>query len=181
MSDEPHPSLILVGLRGSGKTTLGRRLGGELDRPFVDLDDETAALMRSPDAGAAIRAHGLDAFRAAEVKALAGVLRGEGLVVALGGGTPTAPGAPALIREEQRHARVSVAYLRASAETLRRRLAADPTDRPGLIADDPLAEIERVLEARDEAYKRLANVVIEVDGLDPELACGAVLDWARSV
>lgn len=175
------PSLLLIGLRGSGKSTLGRRLAGELRRPFVDLDDETAALLKAPSAGHAIRALGLDAFRAAERRALEGVLRGAGLVVALGGGTPTAPGAADLITAEQRHARVTVAYLRASAATLRERLAADPTDRPALLGDDPLAEIERVLDARDEPYKHLANAVVDVDGLDLELAYAALRDWAQSV
>ncbi|GJM17880.1 MAG: shikimate kinase 2 [Phycisphaeraceae bacterium] len=173
------PTLILIGLRGSGKTTLGKRLAAELDRPFVDLDDETARLMHAPDAGAAIREHSLRAFRAAETRALAGVLRGTGLVLALGGGTPTAPGASDLIAEEQRRARVRVAYLRASATTLRERLAQDPTDRPPLLGgEDPLAEIERVLEQRDVPYRTLANAVIDVDGLDPELAFAALRDWA---
>lgn len=181
MTECTPPNLVLIGLRGSGKTTLGRRLANELAQPFVDLDDETAALLKAAHAGQAMRDHGLDAFRAAEVRALGGVLRGAGLVIALGGGTPTAPGARAMIEAEQQHARVSVAYLRASATTLRDRLAADPTDRPPLLGTDALAEIERILDARDEPYKHLANTVIDVDGLDLDLAYAALRDWAQSV
>lgn len=173
--------LVLIGLRGSGKTTLGRRLAGELDRRFVDLDDVTAAAMGEPDPGKALRAHGVERFRDAEGAALREALSVPGGVLALGGGTPTAPGARETLDEAQRAARVSIAYLRADAPTLRARLQRSDVDRPALISDDPLAEIEALLEQRDELYKQIANGVIDVGGIDEALALEYLLDWARGV
>lgn len=171
--------LALMGLRGSGKSTLGRALARDLDRPFVDLDDRTAALLGEPTAGAGLRRHGEPAFRQAEARALEAALGSPGTVLALGGGTPTAPGARDLIEDAQRRAAASLVYLRASAPTLRARLAAGEVERPPLLGADPLSEVETLLERRDPLYCRLANLVLDVDGVDRELLLSALLAWAR--
>ena len=171
-------NLVLIGLRGSGKTTLGKRLAKRLERAFVDLDDVAARHLGETSVGACIRKRGLNAFRGAESVALEQTLASDGQVVALGGGTPTAPGASDLLAERQRRADVSIAYLRGSAETLREHLLRSGTaDRPPLIGDDPLVEVEAVLAERDEPYTKLANVVIDIDGVDEDLVLEALLDW----
>ncbi len=67
--------IVLMGLRGSGKSTLSRALGTALSRPVVDLDDRTAALLGRATPGEALRLHGLAAFRDAEVRALCDVMK----------------------------------------------------------------------------------------------------------
>lgn len=158
-------NLILIGLRGSGKTTAGQRAAGLLRRGFVDLDDRTPRLLNAPTVADAWNTHGEPAFRQAEVRSLRETLAQADQIIALGGGTPTAPGAPDLIRAEQAAGRARVIYLWAPAATLRERLAAtDLSKRPSLTGADPLAEIERVLATRDEAYRSLADIVLATDG-----------------
>jgi shikimate kinase len=158
-------NLILIGLRGSGKTTAGRLAAERLGRGFVDLDDETARVLNAATVGEAWREHGEPAFREAEARALGETLARDGLIIALGGGTPTAPGASDLIAHEQQSGRASVIYLWAPAAVLRERLAAtDISTRPSLTGADPLAEIERVLAVREELYRSLADLVLATEG-----------------
>lgn len=167
--------LILIGLRGSGKSTLARELAARLSGAWVDLDDVTPRELACATVADAWSTRGEPAFRAAEVAALAKVLAGDALVIALGGGTPTAPGAAELLRAEQHAGRARVVYLRASPTTLRVRLRdAMGANRPSLTGGDPLAEIEDVFARRDGPYRRIADRVIEVDGMSEAAAAEAL-------
>ncbi len=158
-------NLILIGLRGSGKTTVGRIVAQRLGREFVDLDDETAQDLGATSVAPAWRAHGEPEFRQAEGRALREVLRSDGRVIALGGGTPTAPGAESMLRDAQAAGRVRIVYLWAPAAALRDRLAAtDLSERPALMGASPLSEVEQVLAQRDALYRSLADVVLVTDG-----------------
>lgn len=158
-------NIVLIGLRGSGKTTVGRKAAAALGRPFVDLDDLTPKLLGASSVAAAWSRCGERSFREAETRALAGVLENGGQVIALGGGTPTAPGAADLLRKERDALSVRLIYLHASADDLRERLgAADLTNRPTLTGANPLAEIDVVLARRDPLYRELAGTVVEIGG-----------------
>jgi shikimate kinase len=170
-------NLVLIGLRGSGKTTLGRAAAARLGREFVDLDAVTPGLLGANTVREAWAAHGEGAFRGAELRALEGVLAAGGRVVALGGGTPTAPGAEELLSKARAEGRAVVVYLRAGADELRRRLSgADNADRPALMGEDPLAEIERVLAARDGLYLSLADEVVETEGVPEREVVGRLVE-----
>jgi len=159
--------LLLIGLRGSGKTTLGRLLAQRRGLPFLDLDELTPEILGEKTVAAAWRRHGEPAFRVAEAAALRRTLADpQPHVIALGGGTPTAPGAADAIRQAQADGAAFAIYLRADPATLRQRLAgAENSNRPSLTGADPLAEIDRVFTRRDPIYRELANWVIEVGGL----------------
>lgn len=160
------PTIILIGLRGSGKTTLGREFALESARDFIDLDDVTPRFAGCRTVTEAWHRHGEEGFRTAEARALVDALRNQGIVLALGGGTPTAPGARDMLVERQRTARAVIVYLRAGADTLRRRLSnADNAHRPSLTGAGILEEIDAVFERRDPLYLALADEVVEVDGL----------------
>jgi shikimate kinase len=156
--------VALLGLRASGKTTLGRALAERLGRRFVDLDDRTLALLGDDTIAGAFRRAGEPAFRAAETEALVRALDEDGIVLALGGGTPTAPGAETMLRDAQARGRTTLVYLRCEPDVLRSRLRAAGgagVNRPSLTGDGPLDEIERVHAARDPLYRALADVVLE--------------------
>ncbi|MCW5776862.1 MAG: shikimate kinase [Phycisphaeraceae bacterium] len=168
--NDPRASILLMGLRGSGKSVLGPRLSERLGRPFIDLDAVTVAYLGEGTLRELWERHGEARFRQAEYRALVNQAfprTNPGPVVALGGGTPTAPGAADFLRNASARGMGVMVYLRASPATLRARLAgADNTGRPSLTGEDPLAEIEVVHAARDPLYGELADMVVEVDGLD---------------
>jgi shikimate kinase len=173
--------VILMGLRGCGKSTLGRSAAAALAWPFVDLDDHTPKVLGASSVAEAFTKHGQPAFRKAEATALEAVLRTATtpVVLALGGGTPTAPGADALLKNAQRHGALLV-YLRAGEATLRARLAqADNAHRPSLTGNDPLLEIGPVLAQRDPLYLDLASDVVNVDGLGESAVVEKLLALAR--
>jgi shikimate kinase len=162
-------NLILIGLRGSGKTTAGRLAADLLGRDFTDLDEETARLLNAPTVAEAWRERGEPAFRRAEVRALRSALARDRQIVALGGGTPTAPGACELLRAEQAAGRARVLYLWAPAAALRERLrGTDLASRPSLTGADPLTEIEHVLAQRDDLYRTVADLVITTEAHSPD-------------
>lgn len=173
-------NLILVGLRGSGKTTVGRMVAARLGRPFLDLDDVVARSLGAATVAEAWRAHGQAGFREAETRALRDVLMIDSRVVALGGGTPTAPGTADLLREARE--RTVIVYLVASAAALRVRLATtDISSRPSLTGADPLAEIEIVLAGRDPLFRELADAVVETDEKSVEEVAERVAALAGAV
>ncbi len=174
--------ILLIGLRGSGKSTVGAMVAAALGRPFVDLDPLTAGVLGFAAPGDALRTLGEPAFRDGEHQALAQVLVGPPAVVALGGGTPTHEPCAELIRALTSDGRVRVLYLRASPAVLRARLSAtDLSTRPGLLGGDPLAEIEALHTRRDPLYLGLAQGVVAVDGQRAEDTAASVLATLRDV
>ena len=166
--------LILIGLRGSGKSTIGRALAAHLHVPFTDLDDLTAQSLGAHSASAALRTHGEPAFRRAEAAALSTALSNTNQVLSLGGGPPTAPRAADLLKQAQATG-ATIVYLRATAETLRHRLQSTPHDRPSLTGADPAAEAEQILAQRDPLYLTLADKVIATDNHTPPLLLATLL------
>lgn len=169
----PRP-LLLIGLRGSGKSTLGRLVAERLVADglvaaFSDLDDAVLARLGHATVAEAWKTLGEPAFRAAETACLRERLpeslddRTPPTVVALGGGTPTAPGAAELLGEARERGLVTIVYLRAQPETLRARLGAADANRPSLTGAGTLDEIDAVFAARDGLYQELATEIIEID------------------
>jgi len=155
------PRVLLFGMMGVGKTTVGRLLAAHLGWRHVDVDDEVVRT-----AGRSIdelwRHGGEAAFRAAERAALADVLDGDGpAVVSVGGGAPLAEDN----RARMRAAGINV-WLRARTATLVERIGSGG-GRP-LLADDPGGAVARLAVEREPSYAGLADVVVDVDGRTPE-------------
>lgn len=169
---DAHPRLALVGLRGSGKSSVGRALAAQLGAPFVDLDLELCdSRAPSPGPGASagelLAALGEPAFRELELAALERVAARPGAqVLATGGGVVETPRALDLLRRGY-----TCVWLRAPLDLLERRIAADPTLRPRLAGKSLAEELERLAARREPCYQGLAQAVIEVEGRAPlELA-----------
>ena len=165
-------TLLLMGLRGSGKSTIGRLVAARAGVRFLDLDEATAALLGGGSVAEVWSRHGEGRFREAETRALQNLdlMGGSELrVVALGGGTPTAPGAPEILEAAARAGPALLIYLRARPDALRDRLGAtDVATRPSLTGAGTLAEVEAVFAARDPLYRRLASLVLDTDACEPE-------------
>jgi shikimate kinase len=170
--------LVLIGLRASGKSTTGRLLAQELGVPFVDLDDRTATLLGAETVGEAFRSAGEQRFREAESQALRAALDEPPQVIALGGGTPTAPGAAAMISAARDSSAAAVVFLDPGLETLAARLERDEGDRPSLTGLGVVAEIEAVAARRRPLYAALADLVFTGE-VDSVMIKGAVFGAGR--
>jgi len=166
-----HPAIVLIGLRGSGKTTLGTLLAARLGSRFIDLDNRTIARSGHPSVSAMFRAVGEPAFRAAECAALQDVLATDarhGAVIALGGGTPTAPGARALLETARANGSIRIVLLEAPPAVLGARLSVAPGDRPLLMGTNFTEEAALLGERRLPAYRALADSTVTTGGTTAE-------------
>jgi shikimate kinase len=148
--------IVLVGMMGVGKSTIGRRLAGRLSVPFLDADAEieTAAGMSIPDI---FEVHGEPHFRDGEVRVIARLLEGGPAVLATGGG--------ALMREETRRRigdkAVSI-WLKAEVDVIMRRVRRR-ADRPLLQTADPEGTVTRLIGEREPLYQRADLTIISRD------------------
>jgi len=171
-------SLVLVGYRGTGKSTVGRILAERLGLAFADADVELEAI-----AGRSIPAifaeQGEAAFRDWEEKVLSDLCTRPGTIVATGGGV--------VLRERNRNLIRSfgfVTWLTADPEVLAGRLRAEPgglANRPSLTAEGTLGEIARVLKERTHLYRAVAHAIVDTNQKTPLQTAEAILDlWPRS-
>jgi shikimate kinase len=147
-------TLALVGMPGSGKSTVGRHLARHLGWRFIDSDHEIERRI-----GGSIRAffeqHGEPAFRDLEQQVVTDLAKSADTVLATGGGT--------VLREANRAALKAfgkVIYLRSTPEDLYRRLRHD-THRPLLQVRDPQKRLRDLFAERDPLYRDAADFVIE--------------------
>jgi shikimate kinase len=162
--------VVLVGLPGAGKSTVGKLLATMLGRPFVDIDDEIERI-----AGQSIQAvfehHGEAHFRQLEAEATKNLATQSPSVVATGGGWMTNTRARAALSSNL----IDLIYLRTSVGAAAQRLANDTAVRPlirGRIAEKALSEL---LEQRRSAYESAPRVV-DTDGAPPDEVAKKVLN-----
>jgi len=147
--------IALLGLRGAGKSTLGKKLAESLGVPFVELDREV-----EKEAGARLgevfAMYGQDAFRRFERRALERVLgQYERAVIAAGGSLVTDPGTYQVLRE-----RCRCIWLKASPEEHMSRVIAQGDMRPFKGRSAALGEIEKLLQDRERLYGRADATVL---------------------
>ena len=146
-------SIVLVGMMGAGKSTIGRRLGARLRLPFLDADIEIEAAHAGMTIPEIFATHGEPYFRDGEARVIARLLDGGPAVIATGGG--------AFMREETRNRirdKAVSLWLKADIDVIMKRVKRR-ADRPLLQTADPEATVSRLLEAREPVY-RTADLTI---------------------
>jgi shikimate kinase len=145
-------SLVLVGMMGAGKSTIGRRLASRLAMRFVDADTEIE-LAAGMSISEIFETHGEPYFRDGEARVIARLLGNGSMVLATGGG--------AVLREETRariRERAISIWLKVDAEVILRRVRRR-FDRPLLQTADPAATIGRLIAEREPVYQ-LADITV---------------------
>ena len=164
----PERPLVLVGMMGSGKSNVGKKLARRLEIPFVDSDTEIVerAGQSIPELFAT---QGEAAFRQREAAMITELLeRSPRLIIATGGGAVLDPATRARLRSG-----ATVVWLRATAGPLAQRIKRDGS-RP-LLADDPDGAVRRLVAEREPLYREVADHVIDVDHLERKVVTERVL------
>jgi len=147
-------NLILVGMMGSGKTTMGRALAKHLGKVFVDSDEEI-----QKRTGVTIPhifdIEGETGFRQRETAAIRDLVERDNMVLATGGGAVLAEQSRELMRQNG-----IVVYLKANVHDLWQRTRHD-RNRPLLQTADPYAKLTELFQQRDPLYLQVADIVMQ--------------------
>jgi shikimate kinase len=158
--------IALVGLRASGKSSVGKALAERMDLPFVDLDEEIVARANVPgldSCGEVLIVLGEPSFRTVETAALRSVCDRRGpAVIATGGGAIESSLNRALLAQ---HA--TVVWLKVEIPILQARLRAELKSRPPLLGKSAVDEVPLIAARRAPLYAEAADYVLEADVGDP--------------
>lgn len=164
--------LVLVGLPGSGKSTVGRAVSKRLSRPFLDFDAEIEK--REGISIARIFAEkGEAVFRSMEYALTQELAAAPPMVLAPGGGWVTIPGVMALLRPPGR-----IIHLQISPQEALRRLSRSRIVRPLLAQADPAMAMQNLWERRNALYA-LSDVTVNVEAVDSQRLIDSVVALAH--
>jgi shikimate kinase len=160
--------IVLVGMMGAGKTTVGRRIAARLNRHFLDSDEEIekAAQMSIPEI---FEQRGESEFRAGETRVIARVLKDTEIVLATGGGAFVNGETRALVKGEA----ISV-WLKANADILFERVSRR-SNRPLLKTPNPRATLEKLIEERYPIYAE-ADITVSSRDVPQDVVAQDVID-----
>ena len=168
-------NIFLVGPTGAGKTTVAERLARHYRTTACDSDAviEERAGMTISDLFAR---RGEEAFRKTEERVIDELTKKQSLVVAIGAGAVLSQRTRQLLKERG----VSV-YLRASPQTLQRRLQSELSVRPLLTRRTLPQTLEKMHRQRARLYREVAAISVEVDELSPEQTATAIIKRLKSL
>ncbi|MEO7085299.1 MAG: shikimate kinase [Gemmatimonadaceae bacterium] len=171
VADPSRPHLILVGLPGSGKTTVGQAVAAHTGRTFLDLDIEIER-REGRSISAIFGENGEAYFRKRERDLTEELTMVGNMIISPGGGWVTQPENLRLVRPPG-----ILVYLRVRADTAIERLGSMRSLRPLLMRPNPLAELERLLDERREAYES-ADFVLNSELYDQQRVIEKVTELA---
>jgi shikimate kinase len=179
---DPQTPIILIGMMGCGKTTVGRRLAARIGREFIDADKEIESRCGVPIT-TIFELEGEDGFRRRESQLIDELTRCGGVVIATGGGAVLRASNRACLRE-----RGFVIYLQVGVAELWQRLRRDRV-RPLLRTPNPRQRIADLLVQREPLYQEVAHLTLAsgrgpveelvadiIERLPPSLVSGARVD-----
>ncbi|OGG57590.1 3-phosphoshikimate 1-carboxyvinyltransferase [Candidatus Kaiserbacteria bacterium RIFCSPHIGHO2_01_FULL_55_17] len=165
-----NPNIVLIGMRGGGKSSVAKLLSEKLGRKFLDLDAmvESQEGMGIPEV---VEKYGWGYFRDRESEIVKKAAKQKNAIISTGGGAIGRPENIAALKQ-----RGIVVFLSAPADTLARRIDSETGKRPRLTqAGSTLEEVEAVLAEREKFYETVADIVIDDTGMGLEEKLGEVL------
>ncbi len=174
MAPELPRHVVFIGMRGSGKTTIGRLVAESLRIQFSDLDDLVLASLHRPSVVDVWNRYGERTWRQAEAHCLRIDLGAPPHVLSIGGGAPTFADSRAMLADARRAGKAWFVHLIARLDVLADRIRSG-NDRPSVTGDDPVDELARLLDARLPIYESLADVTIDTSDGSPQDAVRAIL------
>ena len=164
-------NIILIGYRGSGKSTVGRSLAYRMRRRFVDTDD----LIESKEGKISdiVKSHGWDYFRGVEKRIVEEISQEDNLVIALGGGAVLDPDNTVNLERNG-----FIIWLKADREVLRKRMEQDPrtfASRPTLTGKGAVEELDEMIAYRNPFYDKAAKIQFDTSTLDVEAVVENIL------
>jgi shikimate kinase len=167
-------NIVLIGLRGSGKTAVGKILAQKLGREFIEMDELIVrkAGMSIPEI---VEKFGWEKFREIEEEITSQVARRDNIVNASGGGVVTREKNIAKLKENG-----ALVWLTASVDTLIRRVGED-SQRPPLVSGRTQQEdMEITLEERKPLYQKAAELVVDTENKRPEEVAEAIINLLKT-
>lgn len=148
-------NIVLTGLRGSGKTTIGKLIAEKLKWKFVDLDKEIEKSAKAK-IKEIVENHGWEYFRALEKKVTEKIAKGKKLVIATGGGTIIDP-------KNEKHLRknAKLVYLYVKPEICAQRILNDPNRPPLTNKESVKEELKQLYKERSPLYRKSADLIFK--------------------
>jgi len=165
-------NIFLIGIRCTGKTTVGRILARSMSLRFVDTDDGIVRAI-GQSICTAVTERGWDYFRRQEAKIIAEVCAGDGQVVGTGGGVILNPENIVAMNRSG-----TVVWLKAKPETTVRRMKIDDDSRgvrPSLTGKPASVEVGEVLSQRTPLYRQASDIEVMTDNRSPEIVAGEII------
>jgi len=165
-------NIVLVGYRGSGKSTVGNRLAARLKMRFVDIDNLIEDRQGVPITDI-VKSHGWDRFRTLEKRIIEEISIGNDLVIAPGGGAVLDADNVIALRRNG-----FIIWLKADQDTLLKRMNQDPgtiTRRPTLTGKGTFEEVEKTVLAREPFYERASEIQIDTSLLAVDAVVESIL------
>lgn len=173
VADDRNARIALIGLRGAGKTVLGRRLAAALEVPFVEMADEIE-LASGMNPSEIFSLSGQGAYRRYERRALERVLEGySDTVIATGGGLVSEPGTFDLLL-----AGCFTVWIKASPEEHMARVVAQGDTRPMAGNAEAMEDLKRILHGRNPLYNK-ADAVLDTTGKSVEQSLDELMSLVR--
>ena len=160
-------NIVLIGMRGSGKTTIGKLLAKRLGKRFIEMD-ELIVQRLGQSIPEIVNRYGWEKFRDVEEEITREVAGWDNVVNATGGGVVTRE---ENIRELKQKGKL--VWLKANTDTLLRRIGNDQS-RPSLTGKSPREDMEAVLAERSPIYQRVADFIVDTEGKMPEEIAEAI-------
>jgi len=165
-------NLILIGYRGAGKSTVGRRLADRLKMTFVDTDDLIEKRQGMPVTDI-VKSRGWGHFRKVENKVIEEISKEDHLIIAPGGGAVLDTDNVNALRRNG-----TMIWLKADRPTLLKRMNQDPQTnlrRPTLTGKGTSEELKEILSLREPIYERASEIQIDTSNLDVETVVENIL------